>query len=47
MLDTSPLRRQAAAAPALLRMPSTFAKGLYYICWLRAHGVAIETGVTL
>lgn len=47
VLDTSPLRRQAAAAPALLRMPSTFAKGLYYIGWLRAHGVAIETGVTL
>ncbi|HHT8860563.1 TPA: FAD-dependent oxidoreductase, partial [Burkholderia cenocepacia] len=47
VLDTSPLRRQAAAAPALLRMPSIFAKGLYTIGWLRAHGVAIETGVTL
>ncbi|WP_175906723.1 NAD(P)/FAD-dependent oxidoreductase [Burkholderia sp. BCC1640] len=47
VLDTSPLRQQAAATPALLRMPSTFAKGLYYIGWLRAHGVAIETGVTL
>ncbi len=47
VLDTSPLRQQAAAAPALLRMPSTFAKGLYYIGWLRAHGVAIETGVVL
>ncbi|HEF5872977.1 TPA: FAD-dependent oxidoreductase [Burkholderia cenocepacia] len=47
VLDTSPLRRQAAAAPALLRMPSIFAKGLYYIGWLRAHGIAIETGVTL
>ncbi|MBR8256839.1 NAD(P)/FAD-dependent oxidoreductase [Burkholderia ambifaria] len=47
VLDTSPLRRQAAATPALLRMPATFAKGLYYIGWLRAHGVAIETGVTL
>lgn len=47
VLDTSPLRRQAAAAPALLRMPSTFAKGLYYIGWLHAHGVAIETGVAL
>ena len=47
VLDTSPLRRQASAAPALLRMPSIFAKGLYYNGWLRAHGVAIETGVTL
>ncbi|AJY09269.1 NAD(P)/FAD-dependent oxidoreductase [Burkholderia dolosa] len=47
VLDTSPLRRQAAATPALLRMPATFAKGLYYIGWLRARGVAIETGVVL
>ncbi|MBR8301804.1 FAD-dependent oxidoreductase [Burkholderia dolosa] len=47
VLDTSPLRRQAAATPALLRMPATFAKGLYYIGWLRARGVAIETGVML
>ncbi|MCA7961604.1 NAD(P)/FAD-dependent oxidoreductase [Burkholderia cenocepacia] len=47
VLDTSPLRRQTGAAPALLRMPSIFAKGLYYHGWLRAHGVAIETGVTL
>ncbi|RQU15034.1 FAD/NAD(P)-binding oxidoreductase [Burkholderia cenocepacia] len=47
VLDTSPLRRQAGAAPALLHMPSIFAKGLYYHGWLRAHGVAIETGVTL
>lgn len=47
VLDTSPRRRQAAAAPALLRVPSTFAKGLYYIGWLRARGVAIETGVML
>ncbi|MDN7904141.1 NAD(P)/FAD-dependent oxidoreductase [Burkholderia diffusa] len=47
VLDTSPLRQQAAATTALLSMPSLFAKGLYYIGWLRAHGVAIETGVTL
>ncbi|HDR9020214.1 TPA: FAD-dependent oxidoreductase [Burkholderia vietnamiensis] len=47
VLDTSPLRQQTAAAAALLRMPTTFAKGLYYIGWLRAHGVAVETGVTL
>lgn len=47
VLDTSALRQQATAAPALLRVPSTFAKGLYYIGWLRAHGVRIETGVML
>ncbi|TKC92294.1 FAD/NAD(P)-binding oxidoreductase [Trinickia terrae] len=47
VLDTSPLRRQAAATPALMRVPSTFAKGLWYLGWLRAHGVLIETGVMM
>ncbi|AOK62360.1 FAD/NAD(P)-binding oxidoreductase [Burkholderia ubonensis] len=47
VLDTSPWQQQAAAAPSLLRIPSMFAKGMYYVGWLRAHGVAIETGVTL
>ncbi|KVN40087.1 FAD/NAD(P)-binding oxidoreductase [Burkholderia pyrrocinia] len=47
VLDTSPWRQQAAAVPSLLRAPSTFAKGLYYVGWLRAHGIAVETGVTL
>ncbi|MGU7774379.1 FAD-dependent oxidoreductase [Burkholderia sp. MR1-5-21] len=47
VLDTSPWQQQAAAAPALLRAPSTFAKGLYYVGWLRARGIPVETGVTL
>ncbi|KVC55993.1 NAD(P)/FAD-dependent oxidoreductase [Burkholderia stagnalis] len=47
VLDTSPWRQQAAGVPQLLRAPSTFAKGLYYVGWLRAHGIAVETGVTL
>ncbi|WGS47289.1 NAD(P)/FAD-dependent oxidoreductase (plasmid) [Burkholderia sp. JSH-S8] len=47
VLDTSPWRQQAAAVPSLLRAPSTFAKGLYYVGWLHAHGIAVETGVTL
>ncbi|RQR63172.1 FAD/NAD(P)-binding oxidoreductase [Burkholderia sp. Bp9002] len=47
VLDTSPWQQQAAAVPSLLRAPSTFAKGLYYVGWLRAHGIAVETGVTL
>ncbi|RQR49441.1 FAD/NAD(P)-binding oxidoreductase [Burkholderia sp. Bp9126] len=47
VLDTSPWQQQAAAVPSLLRAPSTFAKGLYYVGWLCAHGIAVETGVTL
>ncbi|WP_025596726.1 FAD/NAD(P)-dependent oxidoreductase [Burkholderia sp. WSM2230] len=47
VLDTSPFSRQVAAAPRLARIPSTFAKGLYYVGWLKAHGVRIERGVTL
>ena len=47
VLDTSPFARQAAAAPKLLNQPGTFAKGLYYVAWLKAHGVRIEHGVTL
>ncbi|MBI0329508.1 FAD-dependent oxidoreductase [Burkholderia plantarii] len=47
VLDTSPFGRQAAAVPKLLSQPSTFAKGLYYLGWLRARGVPLVSGVTL
>jgi NADPH-dependent 2,4-dienoyl-CoA reductase/sulfur reductase-like enzyme len=47
VLDTNPFSRQFAATPRLLRQPSTFAKGMYYVGWLAAHGVRIERGVTL
>ena len=47
VLDTSPFARQAAAAPKLLNQPGTFAKGVYYVGWLKAHGVRIEHGVSL
>ncbi|MEQ5842068.1 NAD(P)/FAD-dependent oxidoreductase [Paraburkholderia acidicola] len=47
VLDTSSWSQQIAAAPRLARLPSTFAKGLYYVGWLKAHGVRIERGVTL
>jgi NADPH-dependent 2,4-dienoyl-CoA reductase/sulfur reductase-like enzyme len=47
VLDTNPFSRQLAATPRLLRQPSTFAKGLYYVGWLAARGVRIERGVTL
>ncbi|CAB3640446.1 Hydrogen cyanide synthase subunit HcnB [Paraburkholderia phenoliruptrix] len=47
VLDTSPFSQQVAAAPKLARIPSTFAKGLYYLGWLKAHGIRIERGVKL
>ncbi|WP_237165114.1 NAD(P)/FAD-dependent oxidoreductase [Pandoraea vervacti] len=47
VLDTSAFAAQAKAAPRLLNQPATFAKGLYYVGWLRARGVRIEHGVTL
>jgi NADPH-dependent 2,4-dienoyl-CoA reductase/sulfur reductase-like enzyme len=47
VLDTSPFAQQLAAAPKLARLPATFAKGLYYIGWLKTHGVRIERDVTL
>jgi NADPH-dependent 2,4-dienoyl-CoA reductase/sulfur reductase-like enzyme len=47
IIDTNPFSRQFAATPRLLRQPSTFAKGLYYVGWLAARGVRIERGVTL
>ena len=47
VLDTNPFSRQLAATPRLLRQPSTFAKGLYYVGWLAARGIRIERGVTL
>ncbi|AKM29094.1 FAD/NAD(P)-binding oxidoreductase [Pandoraea faecigallinarum] len=47
VLDTSAFAAQARATPRLLSQPSTFAKGVYYVGWLRAHGVRVEHGVTL
>jgi NADPH-dependent 2,4-dienoyl-CoA reductase/sulfur reductase-like enzyme len=46
VLDTTPFATKAAAAPGMLRGPATFAKGVFYIAWLRAHGVRIAEGVT-
>jgi NADPH-dependent 2,4-dienoyl-CoA reductase/sulfur reductase-like enzyme len=46
VLDTTPFATKAMAAPGLLRGGGTFAKGLYYMAWLRARGVRIAEGVT-
>ena len=45
VLDTSRHADQLAATPAMLRQPAVFAKGVYYVAWLRAHGVALHGGV--
>jgi NADPH-dependent 2,4-dienoyl-CoA reductase/sulfur reductase-like enzyme len=46
VLDTTPFATKLAASPGMLRDAATFAKGIYYIGWLRAHGVRIAEGVT-
>lgn len=46
VLDTTPFATKAAEAFGLMRGAATFAKGLYYIGWLRAHGVPIYEGIT-
>ncbi|MDB5817163.1 MAG: FAD/NAD(P)-binding oxidoreductase, partial [Rhizobacter sp.] len=45
VLDTATFGDQVAAVPGMLGQPSTFAKGVFYVGWLQAHGVAIERGV--
>ena len=45
VLDTSRLSDQVAALPGLLTQPAVLAKGLYFVAWLRAHGVALHSGV--
>jgi NADPH-dependent 2,4-dienoyl-CoA reductase/sulfur reductase-like enzyme len=46
VLDTTPFATKAAQAFGLMRGGANFAKGLYYISWLRAHGIPIAEGVT-
>jgi len=45
VLDTARLGDQLAAVPAMLTQPAVFAKGVYYVGWLRAHGVALRSGI--
>jgi NADPH-dependent 2,4-dienoyl-CoA reductase/sulfur reductase-like enzyme len=46
VLDTTAFATKAAAAPTLMRDPATFAKGLWYVAWLRARGIRIAEGIT-
>ncbi|KQP14739.1 NAD(P)/FAD-dependent oxidoreductase [Pseudorhodoferax sp. Leaf267] len=45
VLDTARLSDQVAALPAMARQPAVLAKGLYYVAWLRANGIALHGGV--
>ncbi|SDP12275.1 NADPH-dependent 2,4-dienoyl-CoA reductase, sulfur reductase [Rhodoferax sp. OV413] len=45
VLDTAHFSDQLAALPAMLTQPAVLAKGLYFVAWLRAHGVALHSGV--
>jgi NADPH-dependent 2,4-dienoyl-CoA reductase/sulfur reductase-like enzyme len=45
VLDTAARGDQFAALPALLSQPALLAKGLYYLGWLRMHGVRMQGGV--
>jgi hydrogen cyanide synthase HcnB len=47
VLDTAGFAGKLAAVPAMLRQPALLAKGMYYLGWLRAHGVAVHQGVEL
>lgn len=44
VLDAASLADQLAALPGLLRQPAALAKGLYYVAWLRAHGIRLIGG---
>jgi hydrogen cyanide synthase HcnB len=45
VLDTAHLGDQLAALPALMAQPALLAKGMFYVGWLRAHGVPLHGGV--
>jgi hydrogen cyanide synthase HcnB len=44
VLDTAQFSDQLAALPALLTQPAVLLKGMYFVAWLRAHGVALHNG---
>jgi NADPH-dependent 2,4-dienoyl-CoA reductase/sulfur reductase-like enzyme len=45
VLDTARVSDHAAGLAGMLRAPGLLAKGLYYMGWLRAHGVPIHNGI--
>lgn len=47
VLDTNPLMKQVMATPKLAKLPGTFAKGLYFVAWLKSRHVRMEWNVSL
>ncbi|RLK30100.1 NAD(P)/FAD-dependent oxidoreductase [Cupriavidus plantarum] len=47
VLDYATPGEQLRAVPAMSRLPGVLAKGLYYVAWLRAHGVPVHQGARL
>ncbi|AMO99604.1 pyridine nucleotide-disulfide oxidoreductase family protein [Collimonas arenae] len=45
VLDTSSFSGKLQATADLLKQPLTLAKGLYFLAWLRCHGVKVVEGV--
>ena len=45
VLDTAGFSDRLRALPGMLRAPRLLAQGLYYMAWLRAHGVPLHTHV--
>ena len=44
VLDTTPFRAKLAALGQMFAVPQALLKGLYYLAWLRRHGIAIHEG---
>ena len=45
VLDTTTFATKMAALARLMAVPQAFLKGVYYLGWLRAHGIPIHEGV--
>ncbi len=45
VFDTARLSDQLAALPELLNSPEHLLKGMYYVAWLRLHGIPLHSGV--
>lgn len=45
VLDTSSLSDQVAATPRMIAQPGLLAKGIYYVAWLRTHGVPVHRSI--
>lgn len=47
VLDSSSLADRIAALPAMLGQPALLAKGIYYLAWLKLHGVPVHTNANV